>query len=201
MNCVMPCDLRSNPANIIMGNELSHLCVELPMHIEGNIPVLWSFNDSMKRVKENGDYAAMYLFTHITYLLFPVCLGMLFRVKKKSTRSILLFLLSANKLVARVYNSASLWLTTLAAGTSTALATMSICNRDISSLICLSPSVGSASINFCVTSYADEIRLAVVADPDIVPDPKFLTESFIQQVRIHRVALLHKLKATIVSSI
>ena len=88
----------------------------------------------------------------------------------------------ANKIIARVYNHASLWLTTLAAGTSTALATMSLCNRDVRSLICLSPSVGTACINFCVTSYADEIRLAVIADPNIVPNPQFFTECFAKQV-------------------
>lgn len=75
IHCVMPCDLRSNTANIVMGNQIAHLCVELPTTIEGNIPLLWSFNESMKRVKENGDYATMYLFTSITYLLFPMCLG------------------------------------------------------------------------------------------------------------------------------
>ncbi len=88
----------------------------------------------------------------------------------------------ANKIIARIYNSASLWLTTLAAGSSTALATMSVCNRDVRSLICLNPSVGTATINFCVTTYADEIRLAVIADPNIVPNPQFFTECFIQQV-------------------
>lgn len=75
MNCIIPCDLRSNPANIVMGNQISHLCLELPMNIEGNIPLLWSLNDNTKRVKQNGDYATMYLFTHIIYLLFPFCLG------------------------------------------------------------------------------------------------------------------------------
>ncbi len=88
----------------------------------------------------------------------------------------------ANKLIARIYNSASLWLTTIAAGNSTALATMSICNRDVRSLICLSPIVGTASLNLCVTTYADEIRLAVIADPNIVPNLHFFTEYFIQQV-------------------
>ncbi|CAF0816091.1 unnamed protein product [Rotaria sp. Silwood1] len=172
MNCIMPCDLRSNSANIVMGNQLSHLCIELPMNVEGNIPLLWSFNDGTKRVKENGDYATMYLFTHITYLLFPFCF--------------------ANKIIARVYNSASVWLTSLAAGSSTALATMSICNRDVRSLICLSPSIGTASLNFCVTSYADEIRLAVIADPNIIPNPKFFTECFNQQLNIVQDLLAHR---------
>jgi hypothetical protein len=60
---------------------------------------------------------------------------------------------------------------------------MSVCNRDVRSLICLNPSVGTASINFCVTSYADEVRLAVIADPNIVPNPQFFTECFNQQVK------------------
>jgi hypothetical protein len=60
---------------------------------------------------------------------------------------------------------------------------MSICNRDVRSIICLNPSVGTATINFCVTTYADEIRLTVIADPNIVPDPHFFTECFIQQVK------------------
>jgi len=72
----MPCDLRTNTPNIVMGNEVSHLCMNLPMHIEGNIPLLWSFNEYTKRIKQNGDYAVMYLFLHIIYLLFPFCLGM-----------------------------------------------------------------------------------------------------------------------------
>ncbi|CAF3560996.1 unnamed protein product [Rotaria sordida] len=172
MNCVMPCDLRSNSANIVMGNKISHLCIELPMNIEGNIPLLWSFNDSIKSVKENGDYATMYLFTHITYLLFPFCF--------------------ANKIIGRIYNSASLWLTSLAAGSTTALATVSICNRDVRSLICLSPSIGTASINFCVTSYADEIRLAVIVDPNIIPNPRFFTECFNQQLSVVQDLLAHR---------
>lgn len=72
----MPCDLRSNTANIVMGNQISHLCIKLPMDIEGNIPLLWSFNDSAQRIKQNADYATMYLFTNITYLLFPFYIGM-----------------------------------------------------------------------------------------------------------------------------
>ncbi|CAF0889291.1 unnamed protein product [Adineta steineri] len=172
MNCIMPCDLRSNSANIIMGNQISHLCFELPMNIEGNIPLLWSFYDSTKRVKENGDYATMYLFTHIVYLLFPLCL--------------------ANKIIARIYNSASLWLTTLAAGSSTALATMSICNRDVRSLICLSPCIGTASVNLCVTTYADEIRLVVIADPNVVPNLHLFTEYFSQQLTIVQDLLAHR---------
>ncbi len=59
---------------------------------------------------------------------------------------------------------------------------MSVCNRDVRSLICVNPSVGTATINFCVTTYADEIRLAVIADSNIVPNPKFFTECFVQQV-------------------
>ncbi|CAF2395608.1 unnamed protein product [Rotaria sp. Silwood2] len=172
INCIMPCDLRSNVANIIMGNQLSHLCIELPMDVEGNIPILWSFNDSTKHVKENGDYATMYLFTHIIYLLFPFCF--------------------ANKIIARIYNSASVWLTSLAAGSSTALATVSICNRDVRSLICLSPSIGTASLNFCVTSYADEIRLVVIADPNVIPNPRFLTECFNQQLNVVQDLLAHR---------
>jgi hypothetical protein len=84
--------------------------------------------------------------------------------------------------MSRVYNDASVWLTTLAAGSSTALATMSICNRDVRSLICLNPSIGTHCMNICVTSYADEIRLAVIVDPNLIPDPQYLTECFNQQV-------------------
>jgi hypothetical protein len=102
--------------------------------------------------------------------------------KKQPSSHHLFSLFLANKIIARIYNSASLWLTTLAAGSSTALATMSICNRDVRSLICLNPSAGTATVNFCVTTYADEIRLAVIADPNIVPNPQFFTECFLQQV-------------------
>jgi hypothetical protein len=94
--------------------------------------------------------------------------------------------------MSRVYNDASLWLTTIAAGSSTALATMSICNRDVRSLICLNPSLGTHSINFCVTSYADEIRLAVIVDPNLIPDPQFFTECFNQQVE--KLILIFKIK-------
>ena len=71
----MPCDLRSNTPNIRMGNQLAHLALELPMNIEGNIPLLWSLNETTKRMKQKGDYATMYLFTNMIYLLFPLCLG------------------------------------------------------------------------------------------------------------------------------
>ncbi|CAF1287392.1 unnamed protein product [Rotaria sordida] len=172
INCVMPCDLRSNTPHIVMGNRIAHLSLELPMNIEGNIPLLWSFNGNTKRVKQNGDYATMYLFTHITYLLFPACI--------------------ANKIMARIYNNASLWLTTLAAGSSTTLATMSICNRDVRNVICLNPSISTHSINFCVTSYADEVRLAVVVDPNIIPDPQFFTICFNQQLSVVQDLLAHR---------
>lgn len=60
---------------------------------------------------------------------------------------------------------------------------MSICNRDVRSLICLNPSIGRQCVNFCVTTYADEIRLAVVVDPNLIPNPQFLTDCFHEQVR------------------
>lgn len=158
----MPCDLRSNTPNIIMGNQQTHLSLEIPMDIEGNIPLLWSFNEYSKQMKRNADYATMFLFIKIIYQIFPRCL--------------------ANKILARIYSNASLWLTTLAAGSSTTLATMSICNRDVRSLICLNPCMSSNSINFCATSYADELRLCAIVDPNLIPNPQFFTECFNQQV-------------------
>ncbi|CAF1052790.1 unnamed protein product [Adineta steineri] len=172
INCIMPCDLRSNTPNIVMGNHIAHLSLKIPINIEGNIPTLWSFNDDTKRMKQNGDYATMYLFNYISYLLFPISI--------------------ANRLMARIYNNASLWLTTITAGSSTALATISICNRDVRSLICLNPSIGTHNINFCVTTYADEIRLAVIVDPNIIPDPQFFTECFNQQLNVIQDLLAHR---------
>lgn len=93
--------------------------------------------------------------------------------------------------MARIYNHATIWLTSLAAGTSTSLATMSICNRDVRSLICLNPSLGRSAINFCATSYADEIRLAVTVDPNVIPDPQFFTECFNHQVERRLNSLIH----------
>ncbi|CAF3433985.1 unnamed protein product [Rotaria socialis] len=172
INCVIPCDLRSNSPNIAMGNRIAHLSLELPMNVEGNIPLLWSFNDNTKRVKRNGDYATMYLFTHLTYFLFPLCI--------------------ANRIMARIYDNASLWLTTLATGSSTTLATMSICNRDVRSVICLNPSISTHSINFCVTSYADEIRLTVIVDPNLIPDAQFFTKCFNEQLYVIQELLAHR---------
>ena len=75
INCIMPCDLQSNTANIAMGNHIAHISLNLPLHIEGNIPTLWSFNDNTKRMKQNADYATMFLFNYISYLLFPIGIG------------------------------------------------------------------------------------------------------------------------------
>ncbi|UJR21166.1 hypothetical protein I4U23_024264 [Adineta vaga] len=155
-----------------MGNHLAHISLKLPMHIEGNIPTLWSFNDNTKRMKQNADYATMYLFNYISYLLFPISI--------------------ANRLMSRIYNNASLWLTSIAAGSSTALASMSLCNQEVRSLICLNPSNGTHSINFCVTSYADEIRLAVICDSNLVPNPQFFTECFNQQLNLVYDLLAHR---------
>ena len=179
LNCVIPCDLRSNTPNIVMGNHIAHLSLDLPMNIEGNIPLLWSFNDSTKRVKQNGDYATMYLYTSMVYLLFPMCIG---RRQRPMPFDDLTSSSLANKIMARIYDNSAVWLTTIAAGSSTALSTMSICNRDVRSFVCLNPSMGTSCINFCVTCYADEVRLSVVADPQLVPHPEFFTECFNQQV-------------------
>jgi hypothetical protein len=104
MKCVMPCDLRSNPVKIKMGNHSSHLCLELPMNIEGNIPVLWSFTNMMKQVKEDGHYGTMYslyasvrcstshcifmsLMTMFAFFLFPSFIGRLSFVIHRSYTS------------------------------------------------------------------------------------------------------------------
>lgn len=180
----MPCDLRSNTATIQMGNHLAHICLRLPLDIEGNIPMLWSFNEISKRMKQNGDYATMYLFTHLIYFMFPLCLG-----ENKITESIASFEVffpfqfSANRITRRIYDKTNVWFTTVSAGSTTALSTMSISNRDVRSLICLNPSTTSSSINFCVTSYADEIRLSVSADSNLIPDLHFFTRCFNQQVK------------------
>ncbi|CAF0746331.1 unnamed protein product [Didymodactylos carnosus] len=172
MNCIIPFDLRKNKQRIAMGNYIAHVRVKIPVNIEGNIPRLWAFHDCMKNVKHRSEYATMFLFIKLTYILFPLRI--------------------ANRIIARVYNNASFWLSTIAAGNSTALATMSILNKDVRSYICLSPSVGSCTISFCVTTYSDEIRLAVIADSNIMPDTKFITKCFIEQLEVVRDLLSHR---------
>ncbi|CAF0753206.1 unnamed protein product [Didymodactylos carnosus] len=172
MNCIVPFDLRKNKQHIRMGNYLAHVRVKIPINIEGNIPRLWAFHDCMKNVKYQSEYATMFLFTKLTYILFPLYI--------------------ANKIIARVYNNVSFWLTTITTRNSTALATMSILNKDIRSYMCLSPSVGACTISFCVTTYSDEIRLAVIADSNIMPDVKFITKCFIEQLETVRDLLAHR---------
>lgn len=163
MNCIMPVDLASNRFPFKLGNKSSLASFSIPVNVEGCVPRLWYTKSTMATLKGSSDFLFIYFLINSMFYLLPNRL--------------------AYKLCALVLDKNSLIASTLGAGDAS-LSTVSVCNRNVKSIIYFYPSVSRVSISFSIMTYGDEVRLALVADSRIISCPEVITKEFNKQLTI-----------------
>ena len=161
MHCVMPIDMSSNKYPFKLGNKSSLISFSIPVNVEGCVPRLWFTKSTMNSLKDSGDYLFIYFLINCLFFWLPNKL--------------------AFRLCSSVLDKNSIIASTLGAGDSS-LSTVSVCNQNVKSIIFFYPSVANVSLSFSLITYGEEVRLALVADSNIITNPEIITSEFNKQV-------------------
>ncbi len=155
----IPVDLRSDGPNIKMGTKFSFIDITLPTNIEGTIPRLWEVKHEMDEVKNSANPVVMSGSQWLLTNMFPEY------IYKRIWWSI--------------WNKATCAVSNLP-GPDTVL---TFASREVKSMVAWLPTAPDVALSICFMTYADEVRMAVIGDKAIVPNPHVLTNDFIFQVR------------------
>jgi hypothetical protein len=161
MHCLMSVDLSSNKYPFKLANHSSLTSLSLPVNVEGCVPRLWYTKTSMANLKQSGDYLFVYFLINCLFFVLPDQM--------------------AYRLCASVFDKNTIIASTLGAGDAN-LSTVSVCNRSVKSIIYFYPCVANVPISFSIMTYGDEVRLALVADTNIITKPELITTEFNNQV-------------------
>ena len=154
----IPVDLRSNNSKITMGVINTLLPIILPTSVEGAVPRLWQIKHHMDDVKNSVDPAVTHCGFWMLLHMFPECLGLrIFRC---------------------IYNKASCLISNLQGPD----VILTLGTREIRSIVYWVPLVNSSALSISFLTYADQLRMAVIADKEVVPNPRLITKEFNCQV-------------------
>jgi hypothetical protein len=161
MHCVMPINLASNNYPFKLQNDSTIAFLKLPINTEGCLPRLWDTKRLTRSLKRSSDYLFVHFMISTLFNLLPSNL--------------------AFRLVKSFLNKTSFVVSTLGVGDES-LSTLSLCNRNIKSIIYAYPNVCNVAISFSIITYGDEVRLSLVTNNDIIPQPNLIVSEFKKQV-------------------
>lgn len=162
LTCLMPVDLRSNKYPLKLGNKSTIATFTLPVRTEGCVPRLWDTKKITYSVKSSNGHLSLYFMMNFLFSLLPTSVA--FRLTK------------------RVLDKSTCVVSTLGAGDGSSLATVSVLNQNVKNLIHFYPTVSNVPLSFSITTYADEVRLCLLVDPNVITNPDFITNQFIKKV-------------------
>ena len=154
----IPIDMRSDSSHIKMGTKFSYVDLTLPTNTEGSIPRLWEVKHEMDEVKNSANPVVMRASQWLLTNMFPEC------VHKWIWWSI--------------WNKSTCVISNLP-GPETSL---TFASREIKSIVYWLPPAPEVALSICFMTYSDQVRMAVLGDSAVVPDPHVLTDDFIFQV-------------------
>ncbi|ESO98585.1 hypothetical protein LOTGIDRAFT_239021 [Lottia gigantea] len=158
MHCAVPTDFNTNQSNIKMGNKYTFVILPLPTNTEGAIPRLWETKISMENFKLSPEAAVVRGALWFTHAILP----------KSSCRNFW----------RRIYRKCSCVISNLV-GPKTVL---KLANREIKCIIYWLPPLEEIAVSISFITYGEQIRMAVVSDRSVLPNPELLTADFYQQL-------------------
>ena len=162
----IPVDLRGDGNIIKMGNYFTLVDLTLPTNTEGSIPRLWELRRRMDELKNSADPIVTYGALWILYNMLPNCLF--------------------HKIWNSINNKATCFLSNLP-GPDHPLV---LSSRHIKSIVYWAPPRDEVALSISFLTYADQVRMAVMADKAVLANPHVLTEDFIHQVKHENVFIL-----------
>lgn len=155
-------DLRYEPKHgktwVPMGTEFSLVNLPLPTNTEGAIPQLWEVRNRLDDLKTSADPVVMYGAMHMLHAFLPLCL--------------------ARQLVNCILGRASLLYSNLAGPESPLL----IASHRLKSIIFWMPPKDCVPVALSVFTYSDALKLAIIADRDVLPNPAPIITEFENQI-------------------
>ena len=154
----IPVDLSNDSSHIKMGNRFVMLDLQLPTNTEGIIPRLWEIKHRMEELKNSADAIIMQGAHWILLNMLPECL--------------------CQKMWRMVTNKGTVCISNLP-GPDTGLLFGS---REVKAMMYWMPAREDVGVSISFLTYSDQVRMTVIADRAIMPDPEVLTRDFIHQV-------------------
>ena len=141
-----------------MGNRFTLAKVKLPTNTEGAIPRLWDTKRTMDELKLSAEHVVFYGMTKAVMTTFPESI--------------------AHSILSSFFGRSSCNLSNLHLGDDI----LSIGGNQIKMILFWMSPVDSVPVNVSILTYADQMRIAIVADRGIVADPQPLADEFKRQV-------------------
>ncbi|RUS76936.1 hypothetical protein EGW08_015309, partial [Elysia chlorotica] len=168
VRCAVPIDFQGLDAGGAVDMETKYSVVMLPLasNIEGVIPRLWETKHQMSRFKSSAEAAIVNGARWLSYCLLPAPLFQ--RIWKK------------------VYSRCTLAVSNLSGPSSV----LKLESREVKCMMYWVPPMEQVPLTVSFLSYADQLRMAVMSDRSVVPNPDLLTRDF-----NHKLETLSKLLA------
>ncbi|KAK6169506.1 hypothetical protein SNE40_020548 [Patella caerulea] len=158
MHCAVPTDFNTDQSTISMGNKYTFVVLPLPTNIEGAIPRLWETKLSMEQFKSSPEAAIVRNAMWFTHATLP-----------KS---------SCHKFWRNIYKKCTCLLSNLVGPKSV----LKLASREIKCIIYWLPPLDDIAVSISFITYGEQIRMAVVSDRSVLPNPELLTTDFFHQL-------------------
>ncbi|XP_071791879.1 uncharacterized protein [Asterias amurensis] len=151
-----------------MGNRFTLSNLKLPTQTEGAIPRLWDTKRCMDELKLSAEHVVFYGTTKAVMTTFPESI--------------------ASGILSSFFGGSSCTLTNLALGDEL----LTFGGNHIKMLLFWMSPVDDIPISISILTYADQMRVAIVADCGIVPDPQPIADEFKNQIETLVSLLAHR---------
>ncbi|XP_059150102.1 uncharacterized protein LOC131936974 [Physella acuta] len=167
VKCGLPVDFQSMDGGALdMENKYAMVVFQLPTNTEGTIPRLWETKYKMGEFKSSAEAAIISGARWLTYCLLPVSFF--------------------QQLWREIYGKCTLLVANLAGPTSV----LKLDSREVKCMMYWLPPLDKVPLTVSFITYADQIRMAVIADRSVIPNPDLITRDF-----NHKLETLSKLLA------
>ena len=162
MKVSLPIDFQLDGQSNKLGAKYTIVNINLPTNTEGAIPQLWDVKHRMDELKNSADPVILHSSQWVLANLLP--------------RKLFLWMW------ARMLNKATCIISNLQGPDGILM----FASREVKSILYWMPPHHDVSVSISFLSYADQLRMTVIADKAVLPDPHFITQDFIVQVSSRR---------------
>ncbi|CAL1546181.1 unnamed protein product, partial [Lymnaea stagnalis] len=155
IRCALPVDFQSMDGGAMdMENKFSMVIVQLPTNTEGTIPRLWETKYKMGKFKSSAEAAIVNGTRWLSYCLLPISFF--------------------QELWREIYSRCTLMVANIAGPTNI----LKLDSREVKCMMYWVPPLHKVPLTVSFITYADQIRMAVISDRSVIPNPDLLTRDF-----------------------
>ena len=158
LTATLPICLRTDGQKIFMGNYYSYVDLLMPTNTEGAIPRMWEIKHQMEELKNSADAIVLYGAQWVLCNVLPECLY--------------------QRIFKSIWNKSSCVISNMPGPE----VKLRFASREVRRFIPLPLAPAHLPLAISVFTYADTVRMCVVADRGVIPDPHLLTKVFNKEV-------------------